>query len=213
MELKFKVGDFACLKVVALSSVGAFLNWDEPKDLLLPFAEQTADLVVGQKVVVAIYEDNTQRPAASMRLNRFISKEPGDYFLGQKVTGLLAEQTDLGYKAIIENKHWGLFYNNEVFKPLEYGQIVECYITKLRPDGKIDLNLNQMGHKAADKTAQDILDLLKLNGGFLAINDKSDAEQIYKYFGVSKKKFKIALGGLYKQRLISISEKGTQLLT
>lgn len=210
---KAMVGDFALLKVVATTPVGAFLDWGLPKDLFLPFAEQTRALRVGQEILVYIYVDKSDRLSASMRLERNIEKTDANYKEGQPVNLIIAGRTDLGFKAIIENRHWGVLYGNEVFMPLHQGQRIPGYIKKMRDDGKIDLSLQQTGHKsAAEDVGPKILNLLKERNGFLAINDKTPPEEIYRLFGVSKKKYKIALGGLYKQRLISVDDDGIRLV-
>lgn len=210
---KAMVGDFALLKIVATTPVGAFLDWGLPKDLFLPFAEQTRALRVGQEVLVYIYVDKSDRLSASMRLERNIEKTDAKYEEGQQVNLIIAGRTDLGFKAIIENRHWGVLYGNEVFQPLHQGQKIQGYIKKMREDGKIDLSLQRTGHKSANEdVGPKILELLKLKNGFLAINDKTSPEEIYRLFGVSKKKYKIALGGLYKQRLISVDEDGIRLV-
>lgn len=206
------VGDFVLLKVLATSSVGAFLDWGLAKDLFLPFAEQTRPLRVGQDVLIYIYVDKSGRLAASMRLERNIEKTDAKYEEGQTVELLIASRTDLGFKAIIENRHWGVLYGNEVFQPLRIGQKIQGYIKKMREDGKIDLSLQRTGHKAAQEDiGPKILRLLKEQNGFLAINDKTPPEDIYRLLGVSKKQYKIALGGLYKKRLITVDEDGIRL--
>lgn len=210
---KALVGEFAALKVVSVANVGAFLDWGLPKDLFLPHAEQTDRLTMGQTVLVYLYVDKSDRISASMRLERNIDKTPGDYKEGQAVQVVVAGKTDLGTKAIIEGRHWGLFYENEVFKSLHVGQRLQAYIKAVRHDGKIDLSLTQPGHEAAQSDiGPQILDLLKKKGGFLAINDKTSAEEIHRLFGVSKKKYKIALGGLYKKRLITVHSDGIRLV-
>lgn len=210
---KAMVNDFALLKVVATSSVGAFLDWGLPKDLFLPFAEQTRALRVGQEVLVYVYVDKSDRLAASMRLERNVEKTAAEYTDGQKVNLIIAGRTDLGFKAIIENRHWGILYGNEVFQPLRQGQKIEGYIKKMRPDGKIDLSLQRSGHKATrEDVGPKILESLKEKNGFLPINDKTPPEEIYRLFGVSKKQFKVALGGLYKKRLITVHEDGIRLV-
>lgn len=207
------VGDFAHLKVKAKESVGAFLDWGLPKDLFLPFSEQTREIRVGQYVIVHVYLDKSDRIAASMRLDRHIDKEPGEYEENQNVDLMIAAKTDLGFKAIVNNRHWGILYENEVFQRLDIGQKLKGFIKKLRPDGKIDLSLSRLGYKAADDVAEKIMEVLKAKGGFLNITDKTSPEVIYQIFGVSKKKYKMSLGGLYKKRLITISEDGIKLTT
>lgn len=203
------VGEFAVLSVVSVERVGAFLNWGLPKDLLLPFAEQSRELIPGQRVVVFIYEDKSGRLSASMRIERNLKKEGAAYSEGQDVDLLIFGKTDLGYKAIINGEHLGILYANEVFQKLKYGQAIKGFIKRIRPDGKIDLSLQKEGHEAAvEEIGPFILKKLAENNGFLAINDKSSAEEIHRVFGVSRKKFKMALGSLYKKRLISVSPDG-----
>ncbi len=208
-----EVGEFASLKVVSVEEVGNFLDWGLPKNLLLPFGEQTRSLRPGDRVLVHVYRDQADRPVASMRLDRHLDKSPASYEEGQKVDLIIGGETDLGYKAIINHKHWGLLYSDEVFQLLHTGQKIVGYIRKLRPDGKIDLILQPAGHQATGEIGTRILELLQQKGGFLPINDKTPAEEIYERFGVSKKKYKIALGGLYKQRLLKVDHDGIRLVS
>ncbi len=203
-----QVGDFACLEVVSLESVGAFLDWGLPKNLFLPFRERTRTLKVGQTVVVYIYLDNTDRICASMRLDKYVDPNPGQYKEGEAVELFIAAQTDLGFKAIINGAHWGMIYNNEIFQPIDHGQKLSGFIKKLREDGKIDLSLQSLSAQAPQDLAALIMAKLESENGFLAVNDKTPAEKIYQLFGVSKKKYKIALGGLYKKRLITVDDDG-----
>ena len=203
-----QVGEFACLEVVSLENVGAFLNWGLPKDLFLPFRERTRSLKIGQTVVVFLYLDNTDRICASMRLDKFVETEPGQYKEAEAVELFIAAQTDLGFKAIINGAHWGMIYNNEIFQPLEHGQKLSGFIKKIREDGKIDLSLQNLKSESSQDLGQKIMTLLESEGGFLPVNDKTPAEKIYQLFGVSKKKYKIALGGLYKKRLITVEDEG-----
>lgn len=207
-----QVGEFASFKVVSNEAAGAFLNWGLSKDLFLPFAEQTRRLRVGDSVIAYVYVDNSDRLAASMRLDRNLSNSLEGLEENQEVEILVAAKTDLGYKAIISNNTWGMLYFNEVFKDLSVGTKSTAFIKKIRPDGKIDLSLQRIGHQAADDIAPLILKKLKDSKGFLEINDKTSAELIYSMFGVSKKKYKMALGSLYKQRLITVSDDGIRLV-
>lgn len=213
-----QIGDFAVLRVVAIESVGAFLSWGHDKDLFLPFAEQTRKLQVGQEVAVHIYHDKADRPTASMRLERFTSPtgantQPIHYQLGEQVELLVFAETDLGYKAIINGRHLGILYKNEVFQELRYGDELPGYIRKVRDDGKIDLILQPFGNRGADDLGQRILDMLHDNNGFLPLTEKTAPEEISRLFGVSKKKYKMALGGIYKKRLVRISDDGIYLIT
>ncbi|HVK60998.1 MAG TPA: S1-like domain-containing RNA-binding protein [Bdellovibrionales bacterium] len=205
------IGKFAHLRVVSLERVGAFLDWGLSKDLFLPFSEQTRDLKVGHDVIVYVYLDKSNRISASMRLERFMDKSFPKYEVGEKVDLMIAAETDLGYKAIINGSHFGVLYANEVFKKLEHGEILPGYIKEVRQDGKIDLLLQPMGSLGKDDLGQKILEELKSKGGFLPLNNHTSAETIYELFGVSKKKYKMALGGLYKSRLITIDDEGIRL--
>lgn len=212
-EPKVKVGGVAVLEVVSVSNVGAFLNWGLSKDLFLPFSEQLWDVQEGDKVVVYVFLDKSNRITATMRVEKKLKKvaDPEEYKPNQKVDIILIDRSDLGYKTVVNQTHIGLLYGNEVFKKLSYGQVMEAYVNKIRPDGKIDLLLLQMGHHGADDIAPKIIQLLQDNKGFYALTDKTDPDTIYKLFGVSKKKFKIALGGLYKERKIEIKDDGIYL--
>ncbi len=134
------------------------------------------------------------------------------YIAGEKVDLVILRRTDLGFIARINDCDQGLLYHNEIFQPLEPGQSIIGYIKTVREDGNIDLLLQPFGNQGADDLGQQILEKLKNNKGFLAINDKSPAEEIYEIFGVSKKKYKIALGGLYKRRLIKVLDRGIELV-
>lgn len=207
------IGEYALLEVASVQEVGAFLKWGLEKDLFLPHSEQTRPIHEGQKVIVFIYLDKAERLTGSMRLEKHVSPEPARYEEGQEVQLLIAARTDLGFKAIINQKHWGLLYRSEVFQELQYGQEIKGYIKQIRDDGKIDLILQQAGHKAAqDEIGPRILEALRKNKGFLPLNDKTSPEKIYELFGVSKKKYKVALGGLYKKRLIRLTDDGVYLV-
>lgn len=209
-----QVDEFALLRVVAVTGIGAFLDWGLPKDLLVPFREQKMPLREGQSVVVRIYLDEfTNRIAASCKLNRFLDGGRPRYKPGEKVDLLICSKTDLGFSAIINNRHWGVLFANEVFQPLEKGQRVEGYIKQVRPDGKVDLSLQQTTDANRFTTLADqIMGYLKEQGGFMPVTDKNPPEDIYRLFGVSKKAYKRAIGGLYKKRLITFENNGTKLV-
>jgi predicted RNA-binding protein (virulence factor B family) len=205
--------EVAWLKVVSLSHAGAFLDWGLPKDLLLPFSEQKGKLAEGRNVLVRLFLDEQNRIAASMLLDDFIRDEAFYYKDGQTVELMIADQTELGFKAIVDHKYWGVLYKDEVFQPLKKGQKLSGFIKKVRPDHRLDLilSLEKYGRKV-DATAEKILEVLKKHGGYVALTDKSPPEMIYSTFAVSKKVFKQAIGGLYKQRCIVIEEKGIRLI-
>ncbi|MEO3866750.1 S1-like domain-containing RNA-binding protein [Rheinheimera sp. HH7-4] len=209
---KIKVGEVAMLQVVATTKVGAFVNWGLKKDLLVPFSEQQLPLKEGQSYLLYCYVDNSNRIVASSKLDRHLHKTPAPYQAGDKVDIIISEQTDIGYKAVVNHQHWGVLYKNEVFKPLRRGDKLSAYIVKVRDDGKIDLRLNAATYKQALELTTQILTKLEQNGGKLALTDKSSPEQIYASFGVSKKAFKQAIGTLYKDKKIVIAEHGIILV-
>lgn len=206
------VGDFALLDVVGVNSVGAFLDWGLPKDLLVPFREQKQKLEVGKSYVVFVYLDvDTNRIVASAKPEKFLDRSPADFEEGEEVDLLILSKTDLGYKAMINKTHTGVLYKNEVFESLEKGQQLKGYIRKIRPDGKVDLILHKPGYEKVDDISKQILDKLKEKNGFIALNDKSSAESIYEMFRVSKKTYKKAIGALYRERVITIEDAGIRL--
>ncbi|MHC4268775.1 MAG: CvfB family protein [Planctomycetota bacterium] len=208
------VGDFALLKVVAVSSVGAFLDWGLPKDLLVPFSEQRPVMEKSESYIVRVYVDkHSNRIVATMRLDKYLDNEPSYFQAGEEVELLICNQTDIGYKAIINNTHWGVLYSNEVFQPLKRGEKTKGYIKKIRNDNKIDLCLHKPGYKRVDDVTEKILNILKQKGGFLPVTDKSSPETIYKLFGVSKKTYKKAIGFIYKKKLITIEKDGIELVS
>ncbi|WP_250657606.1 S1 RNA-binding domain-containing protein [Alkalimarinus coralli] len=210
---KAMVGDFACLKVVAVNSVGAFLDWGLPKDLLVPYNEQKQTMVEGQSYVVAVfYDKNTNRIAASAKLNKFLDQEMGRYHNGLEVDLLICDHSDIGYNAVINNQHWGVLFDSEVYRPLKYGQKIKGYIKRIRDDGKIDLCLQQPGYKKVSTLSDRVMEELKKQGGYLPLSDKSAPEAIYKAFGASKKAYKMAIGALYKNRQITIEKEGITLI-
>ncbi len=210
---KTQVGEFALLKVIDNNDMGAFLDWGLPKDLLVPFREQSHKLLKNRQYVVYTYLDRvSNRIAASTKLDKFLSDEKPRYEEGEEVDLFIVSRTDLGYKAIVENEHWGLLFKDEVFQPLEQGQKLVGYIKKIRDDGKIDLNLQKPGIQPVDAASQKILDALKDNDGFLPLTDKTPPDVIYAEFGLSKKVFKRSLGSLYKKRRIKLEPSGIRLL-
>lgn len=202
---KVQVGEFASLKVLEINSIGIFLDWGLSKDLLLPYSEEKRSLEAGQYCVVHVYLDkHTRRITATARLDRYLDVRPAAYQVGQAVDLLVAEATDMGFKAIINNQHWGLIHKNEVFKFLRSGMREKGFIKELRADGKISLSLQPVGQEAANSLHEKILQQLQDNGGTLAVSDKSPPEVISGLFGVSKGNFKKAIGALYKQGRIVI---------
>lgn len=210
---KAQVGEFACLKVADLNRTGAFFDWGLPKDLLVPFSEQKKTVEKDQEQIVYVYLDQeSDRIAGSTKLNKFLDSYPQKYSKGQQVDLMIEDHTHIGYKAIINGQHWGVVYDSDVFKPLRYGQKMKGFIKQIRPDGKINLSLQQLGYGKTDDLTKRILQQLNEHDGFIAANDKASPEMIKKLFGCSKKAFKLSIGRLYKERKISIEERGIRLI-
>ncbi|OUS08030.1 GntR family transcriptional regulator [Gammaproteobacteria bacterium 54_18_T64] len=207
------VGEFAYLEAVDSTSVGAFLDWGLDKDVLVPFAEQHRPMEVGKFYLVYLYVDRVDgRIVASSKIESFLSDDTGDAYKPQQAVDLIvANSTELGYKAIVNHSHWGVLYKNEVYQRLSFGQSIKGFIKYIRPDGKVDLSL-QGGREARDKNTQTILNYLQERSGFAAVHDKSDPQLIADLFGMSKGAFKKAIGGLYKQRVIRIEKDGIYLV-
>ncbi|MBN2298687.1 MAG: type I-B CRISPR-associated protein Cas8b1/Cst1 [Deltaproteobacteria bacterium] len=206
------VGQFALLKVVSTGSAGAFLDWGLPKDLLVPFREQKQKMEQDRSYIVFVYLDTkSNRIAASSRIDKFFDKHPEGFKPGQEVSLLVYEQTDIGYKAVINNSSQGVLYSNEVYQPLGIGQQIKGFIKKVRDDGKIDLTLSKPGYEKIDGLSEKILDELRKQGGFIAVTDKSAPEIMYELFGMSKKTYKKAVGALYRKRLVTIEPDGIRL--
>ena len=207
-----QVGQFACLEVAWVNQFGAFLNWGLMKDLFVPFSEQKMKMQVGRKYVIhAHLDDESYRIVASAKVERYLSKDIPDYAPGTEVDILIWQKTDLGFKAIIDNKHSGLLYENEIFCTLETGMQMRAFVKQVREDGKVDLILQKPGFEKIDDFSKTLLDYIKEHGGRIHLNDKSPAEDIYDTFGVSKKTFKKGVGDLYQKRLISLQENGITL--
>ena len=154
----------------------------------------------------------TRRVAASAKLHKFLDNTPPSYKPGEEVDLIILEETDMGYRAVINREHSGILYKNQVFRALEIGERTKGYIQKVREDEKIDLLLEKPGYEKVDAISQKILDALKENRGFMAVSDTSSPEMIQSMFGISKKNFKKAIGALYKQRIIDFQSDGIRLV-
>jgi predicted RNA-binding protein (virulence factor B family) len=209
-----EVGDVATLKVISVNhQIGAFLDWGLAKDLLLPFREQTGPVRVGQEVMVRIYVDETtQRVVASMKLDKDSEIEPPCYRTGERVEFVIVEKAPLGFKVLVEGLHPGMVYNDSIHVQVDIGQKLKGFVRALRPDGKIDLSLDQAGYQKVAPLALRIVQALERGGGKLGFDDDSAPEDIRKEFGASKKAFKQALGTLYKSRRIRFTKPGIELL-
>lgn len=210
---KIQLHSFAYLNVKMVNSVGAFLDWGLEKDLFVPFREQMVNMQEGRNYMVYLFiDEKTDRLIASAKLEKFLDNENITVEEKEEVQIQVWKQTDLGYNVIINNKHKGLIYNNEVFAPLANGYIRKAYIEKIREDGKIDVRLEKSGVEGIEPNAMKILKELSRNNHFLALNDKSSPEEITAVLHMSKKVFKKAVGSLYKQRIITIEDDGIRLV-
>ncbi|MCK8493387.1 MULTISPECIES: CvfB family protein [Spirosoma] len=205
--------EFAPLPVVSVTNVGAFLDWGLEKDLLVPFREQSRPMVVGKWYVVYMYLDkDTGRLVASSKVSRFLDDDVSDLCKGDDVDLLVYESTDLGFNVIINDRFQGLLYHTGIFRPVQPGDRMPGFIKHIRDDKLIDVSLQQEGFQNVEPSAQQILDALNANNGFLPLNDKSDPQLIYQTLEMSKKTFKKAIGTLYKERKIVIQNDGIALV-
>lgn len=207
------VGECALLKVVSVGKYGAFLDWGMPKDLLLPHAEQAYPVREGGTYVVYVVQDNSDRLIASTMLHKYLEEDGLDLRKGNAVDLMIAAESDLGFKAVINNQQLGLIYHSDLSQPLKFGSRMKGWIKNIREDdGKIDLSIHTLDDKTRDQLEMRILKALQQEGGKLALSDKSSPEEIFTTFKVSKKNFKRALGSLYKQKLIVINPSYIELI-
>ncbi|WED23156.1 S1-like domain-containing RNA-binding protein [Vibrio sp. JC009] len=208
-----QVGEWGLMKIEGVNATGAFVNWGiEKKDLLVPFSEQRARFRAGQEILVYVYTDRASgRIVGTTKFNKLLDKTPANYTKNQQVDLIVAERSDLGYKAIINGAHWGMIFSSDVFGKLFIGKRLKGYIKNIREDGKIDLSLQKIGTAKMDDLSQKVLDMLEKKDGFLPLNDKSAPEAIFAVFRTSKGTFKKTIGGLYKSGKITIEKEGIRL--
>jgi predicted RNA-binding protein (virulence factor B family) len=207
------VNECALLKVVSVGKFGAFLDWGMPKDLLLPHAEQAYPVREGGSYVVYVVQDNSDRLIASTMLHKYLEEDGLELQKGDAVDLLIAAESDLGFKAVINNQQLGLIYHSDLSQPLKFGSRMKGWVKNIREDdGKIDLSINTLDDKTRDQLEMRILKALQQENGKLELSDKSSPEAIFTTFKVSKKNFKRALGSLYKQKLIAINPSYIELI-
>ena len=210
---KAVVGEFAFMQVKSVNTTGAFLDWGLMKDLLVPYKEQKLTMREGKWYLVYVRLDHvTGRIMASARIEKFLNNIPPKYEFNQEVSLLVADDTEIGYKVIVNNLHWGMVYHNQVFQRLEKGEHLKGYVKEIREDDKLDISLTPLGYQKVDGIAQTILQALQMQNGFLPVHDKSDPEVIYSLFRCSKKAFKQAIGALYRQHRIALEPDGIRLI-
>ena len=210
---KAQVGEFALMRVISVSRVGAFLDWGLQKDLLVPFREQKVTMEVGRSYIVYVFVDyNSDRIVASAKIDKFLDNRPATYKAGDPVEIIVARRTNIGYLVIIDNLHSGIIYHNEIFKEIKIGDRMEAFIKNVREDGKIDVTLADRIDRRILELADKILLYLMNHGRRMAITDKSSPEIIKTTFECSKKDFKKAIGHLYKKKLIVLNDNDIIML-
>ena len=214
LEPKLTLHEFACLEVTSVTDFGAFVDWGIAKELLVPFREQEQRLKEGQHCIVYLfYDEVSNRLVGSNRIKRHLDNEDITLTREDEVNALVYDESDAGYKVVVNNLHDGLIYRNEVFQEVNIGDLFTAYVKKVRDDGKIDLQLQPPGYSKVAPNAGKILQTIKENGGWLPLTDKSKPEDITEKLSMSKKTFKKAIGSLYKQKLIDLKDDGIYLKT
>jgi uncharacterized protein len=207
------VGDFAYLKVKDVSKLGVFMDWGLLKDLLVPFGNQLSKMGLGRSYMVYVYiDEETERIVATAKIDNHLEKDIAGLVEGQEVSLIPYEYTDLGIKALIDKKHIGIIYKSEVFQEVTLGQVTKGFIKKIRTDEKIDLSLLKQSYDRIDNVKFQIFTLLESNNGFLPYTDKTDSEVIYRDLQMSKKDFKKAIGGLYRENKIQLATDGIYIV-
>ena len=210
---RVEVGRCEMLKVIDINNAGAFMDWGLPKDLLVPYSEQFKPMEVGYSYVVYVFHDqDSDRIAASTRLQDYLAEESVWIKPRQAVNLLIAGRTDLGYKAVINDQYLGLIFRDDAFRPLKVGERLPGFIKGIRSDGKIDLVISQGTLQGDHDLGEQIIENLRASGGVSTLTDKSDPDEIYRTFKVSKEKYKQALGSLYRSKRILLSPEKIQLV-
>lgn len=213
LKPKLTLHEFALLQVISITKFGAFMDWGIAKELLVPFREQEKRLQEGDSAVTYLfYDEVSERLVGSTKIRKFLDNEDISLEVDEQTDILVYEQTDIGYKCIVNNQYEGMIYENEIFQQINIGDKLIAYVKKVRSDGKIDLQIQQPGYSKVAPNAEKILQHLKANNGWLPLTDKSEPEEIKAKFNMSKKTFKKAVGYLYKKQLISIENEGIKMI-
>ena len=210
-----KVGEVAALKVVDKSIHGAFLDWGlSGKHLFLPNRNQQGSVIAGQKTVVYMYvDDRTGRCVATNKIKPFIyNEDPLTVKVGDEVSVLVAFETPIGYRVVINNRHWAMIYKNQLFRPIRIGDTCRGWVRKITEDMRIDVSLQQQGLAEVETSVVKLEQMLKEHGGVLGVNDRSEPQDVARLTGMSKKVFKRALGMLLKQGKVRQTEHGIEVI-
>ena len=206
-------GEAGYLRVVDKTAHGAFLDWGlHGKDLFLPNRNQQGGILAGHSYIVYLYEDNiTGRCVATTKLKSFINNDLISVKPRQEVALLVASESEIGFRVIVENRHWGMIYRNQIFRPVAVGDRMKGYVRRITEDNRIDVSLQQTGFAQVKDSAEELLQLVRDNGGFLPLNDDSSPEEVTRLTGTSKKVFKRSLGMLLKRGAVEAGEKGIKI--
>ncbi len=212
-EPRVVAGEFAALRVVDANKFGVFLDWGLEKDLLVPFSEQYERMIPGKTYLVRVMVDRaTDRVIATARIRDYLDKGPFPLAEGDQAQLLVWEFTQIGIKVVINDRYEGMLYQNEVFTELSVGSRLPGFIKQMREDGKIDVTLRKPGYGEIEDAMRLVTEKLEQSGGFLPLTDKSTPEEITQLLPMSKKTFKKAIGGLYKERKITLHPEGIRLI-
>ena len=207
------LGDIVKLRVVSTTPQGAFLDWGLMKDIFVPKSKQITRMIPGGDYLVKIYlDEQTGRLAASEKLEHYLSNETLTVAEKDIVDLVVYRRTDIGYVVIINNRHTGVLHFNEIYRDIQVGDRFQGFIKKIHPENKIDVSAGKPGYTRVEDETGKLIRLLKENNGYLPFHDKSAPEDIYSFFGMSKKTFKMTTGNLYKQRKIAFTQTGIKLL-
>lgn len=210
---KIMAGQIEALEVVGITGFGAFLDWGLPKDLFVPTGNQAIEMTFGNRYPVMAYVDNVSgRLVATSKLNRFINNDDITVRPKEKVEILLAQRRDRGYRVIINSRHWGMLYDNQIFQPMRIGDKCTAWVYKISEDGRIDVSIQQQGLDQVVVATDAVMELVKSYGGILPYGDKSAPEQVQAALGMSKKVFKRAIGYLMRQGLLEIGDFSCKLI-
>ena len=207
-----QAGDCVLMKAVTVTKAGAFMDAGLERDLMVPVSQQLIPMSEGRDYVVYLYLDPNERLIGTTKLHKFLDERAKNMALGDEADLLIVNETELGYKAVINGTHLGLLYKDEVFQALKPGDQVMGFIKGVREDRKIDLGLKRQALLARNELSEQILTFLKANDGTSNLTDYSPPDEIYKQYRVSKGSYKKALGALYKQRLIRVSKDKVSLI-
>ncbi|KXB44410.1 hypothetical protein HMPREF3188_01305 [Tissierellia bacterium KA00581] len=209
---KISIGHLEVLEVTDISKIGAFLDWGLDKELFLPFKEQSMKVERGKRYLVALYIDKSERLCATMKIRDYLTSD-SPYVQGDWVNGVIYSiNKEYGAFVAVDKKYDAMIEKKDIVGVLEIGETVKFRVSKVKKDGKLNLLLTNISYMEIDENAQKIYDILVNNGGFLSVNDKTDAQKIKQMFCISKSSFKKAIGRLLKNKKIKFESDGIKLI-